>query len=136
MGFPGGSDACNAGDLGSIPGSGRSPREGNGNPLQYSYLKKSMDGGVWQLIYCLLCVVWDTISIRETLSWFAIAGAEEAQNRLPGSPNGSPAVPGITGTDASSEAGGGREGAQQVCGWIGRKAKTRGKEEREMLEAR
>ena len=38
--FPGGSDskesACNAGDLGSIPGSGRSPGEGNGNPLQYS----------------------------------------------------------------------------------------------------
>ena len=41
-GFPGGSEgkatACNAGDLGSIPGSGRSPREGNGNPLQYSCL--------------------------------------------------------------------------------------------------
>ena len=39
-GFPGGSEvkasACNAGDPGSIPGSGRSPREGNGNPLQYS----------------------------------------------------------------------------------------------------
>ena len=42
-GFPGGSDgkesACNAGDLGSIPGSGRSPGEGNDNPLQYSSLK-------------------------------------------------------------------------------------------------
>ena len=41
--FPGGSDskasAYNAGDLGSIPGSGRSPREGNGNPLQYSCLE-------------------------------------------------------------------------------------------------
>ena len=40
MSFPGGSDgkdsACNAGSLGSIPGSGRPPREGNGNPLQYS----------------------------------------------------------------------------------------------------
>ena len=39
MGFPGGSDGkesgCNAGDLGLIPGSGRSPGEGNGNPLQY-----------------------------------------------------------------------------------------------------
>ena len=38
-GFPGGSDgkesACSVGDLGLIPGSGRSPREGNGNPLQY-----------------------------------------------------------------------------------------------------
>ena len=78
--------------------------------------------------------VWDTISISETLSRFATSGSEEAQNSLPGSPNGSPAVPGTTGTDASSEAGGGREGAQRVCGWIGRKAKTRGKE-REMLEA-
>ena len=35
------------GDPGSIPGSGRSPREGNGNPLQYSCLKNSMDRGAW-----------------------------------------------------------------------------------------
>ena len=51
MGFPGGSDdkasACNAGDPCSIPGSGRSPGEGNGNPLQYSCLENSMDGGDW-----------------------------------------------------------------------------------------
>ena len=40
--------ACNAGDLGSIPGSGRSPGEGNGNPLQYSCLENSMDRGAWQ----------------------------------------------------------------------------------------
>ena len=39
--------ACNAGDLGSIPGSGRSPGEGNGNPLQYSCLENPMDGGAW-----------------------------------------------------------------------------------------
>ena len=39
--------AYNAGDLGSIPGSGRSPREGNGNPLQYSCLENPMDGGTW-----------------------------------------------------------------------------------------
>ena len=48
----GGSDgkasAYNVGDLGSIPGSGRSPGEGNGNPLQYSCLENPMDGGVWQ----------------------------------------------------------------------------------------
>ena len=48
-GFPGGSDgkvsACNAGDQGLIPGLGRSPKEGNGNPLQYSCLENSMDGG-------------------------------------------------------------------------------------------
>ena len=50
-GFPGGSEskasACNAGDPGSIPGSGRCPREGNGNPLQYSFLENRMDGGAW-----------------------------------------------------------------------------------------
>ena len=50
-GFPGGSEvkasAHNEGDLGSIPGSGRSPGEGNGNPLQYSCLENPMDGGAW-----------------------------------------------------------------------------------------
>ena len=47
--FPGGSDgkACNVEDPGSIPGLGRSPGEGNGNPLQYSCLENSMDGGAW-----------------------------------------------------------------------------------------
>ena len=40
--------AYNAGDPGSIPGSGRSPGEGNGNPLQYSCLEYPMDGGAWQ----------------------------------------------------------------------------------------
>ena len=42
---------CNVGDLGLIPGLGRSPGEGNGNPLQYSCLKNPMDGGAW----------WDTV---------------------------------------------------------------------------
>ena len=50
-GFPGGSDdgesACNAGDPGSVPGSGRSPGEGNGNPLQFSCLENLMDGEAW-----------------------------------------------------------------------------------------
>ena len=49
LGFLGSSDgkasACNAGDLGSIPGMGRYPGEGNGNPLQYSYLENPMDRG-------------------------------------------------------------------------------------------
>ena len=49
--FPGGSggkvSVYNAGDLGSIPGLGRSPGEGNGNPLQYPCLENSMDGGAW-----------------------------------------------------------------------------------------
>ena len=51
LGFPGGSDskesACNVGDLGLIPGSGRFPGEGNDNPLQYSCLENSMDRGAW-----------------------------------------------------------------------------------------
>ena len=54
MGFPGGLDgkefACNEGDLGSIPGLGRSPGEGKGYPLQYSCLENSMDRGAWKAI--------------------------------------------------------------------------------------
>ena len=53
MGFPGGSDskesACNVGDLGSVPGLGRSPGEGNGNPLQHSCLENSKDTTVHQV---------------------------------------------------------------------------------------
>ena len=55
LGFPGDSDgkesACNAEDLSLIPGSGRSPGEGNGYPVQCSFLENSMDRGAW----------WDTI---------------------------------------------------------------------------
>ena len=53
-GFPGDSDdkesACNLGNPGLIPGSGKSSGEGNGNPLQYSCLENSMDRGAWQAI--------------------------------------------------------------------------------------
>ena len=42
--------ACDAGDLGSIPGLGRSPGEGNGSPLQYSCLENPMDRGAWRAI--------------------------------------------------------------------------------------
>ena len=56
MGFPYSSvdkqSACNARDPGLIPGSGRSPGEGNGKPLQYSYLENSMDGGArWATVH-------------------------------------------------------------------------------------
>ena len=51
LGFPGGSagkeSVCNAGDLGSIPGLGRCPGEGNDNPLRYSCLENPMDRGTW-----------------------------------------------------------------------------------------
>ena len=52
LGFPGGSGVknplANAGDLGSIPGLGKSPGEGNGNPSQYSCLGNPMDKGAWR----------------------------------------------------------------------------------------
>ena len=53
-GFPGGSDGkestCNSGDLSSVPGSGKSPGEGNDYPLQDSCLENSMDKGAWWAI--------------------------------------------------------------------------------------
>ena len=65
LGFPGSSEvkasACNEGDLGSIPGLGRSPGEGNGNPLQYSCLENPMDRGAW---------------------WATVHGVEKSQTRL------------------------------------------------------
>ena len=53
--------ACNAGDLGSIPGLGRSPGEGNGNLLQYSCLENPMDRGAW---------------------WAIVHGVEKSQTKL------------------------------------------------------
>ena len=58
MGFPGGSDskesACNARDLDSIPGLGRSPGDGSGYPLQYSGLENSKDRGAWWAIQSMV----------------------------------------------------------------------------------
>ena len=48
LGSGGKESVCNAGDLGLISGSGRSPGEGHGNPFQYSCLKNPMDRGVWK----------------------------------------------------------------------------------------
>ena len=58
VGFPGGSDGkqsiCNAGDLGSIPGLGRSPEEGHGNPLQYSCLENPHgQKSLWAIVHCV-----------------------------------------------------------------------------------
>ena len=70
LGFPGGSDvktsACKVGDLGSTPGLGRSPGEGNGNPLQYFCLENSMDGGAWQATVHVIAESYMT----ESLHWF------------------------------------------------------------------
>ena len=66
MGFPGGSDGeesvCKAGDPGLIPGSGRSPGEGNGYPLQYSGLENPMDRGVWRAIVHGVAQSWTRLS--------------------------------------------------------------------------
>ena len=62
MGFLGGSVvknlSANAGDTRSIPGSGRSPGEGNSYPLQYSHLENSMVGGPWRAIVCGVAKSW------------------------------------------------------------------------------
>ena len=66
FGFPVGSDskvsACSAGDLGSIPGSGRSPGEANGNPLQCSCLGNPMDRGAWQATVHGVTQSWTRLS--------------------------------------------------------------------------
>ena len=65
-GLPGGSDgkasACNAGDLGLIPGSGRCPGEGNGNPFQYSCLENSMDRGALEATVHGVAKSWTRLS--------------------------------------------------------------------------
>ena len=64
--FPGGSEvkasASNVGDLGSIPGWGRSPGEGNGNPLQYSCLENPMDREAWQATVHGVAKSWTRLS--------------------------------------------------------------------------
>ena len=66
MGFPGGSDSkestCNAGDLGLIPGLGRSHAGGLGNPLQYSCLENPMGTGAWQAIVHEVAKSWTGLS--------------------------------------------------------------------------
>ena len=54
--------ACNAGDPGSIPGLGRSPGEGNGNPLQYSCQENSMDRGTWWVTVHVVAKSWTQLS--------------------------------------------------------------------------
>ena len=56
--------ACNVGDPGSIPGSGRFPGEGNGNPLQYSCLENTMDRGAWWATVHGVTKSWTQLSTR------------------------------------------------------------------------
>ena len=54
---------CNARDLGLVPGSGRSPEEGNGNPLEHSCLENPMDRGAWQaIVYGVTRVIHDLVT--------------------------------------------------------------------------
>ena len=73
---PGGSDskqsACNAGDPGSIPGSGRSPGEVNGNPLQYSCLENRMDIGAW----------WATVHGISARLWLQVGSPKRLRSDL------------------------------------------------------
>ena len=66
QGFPSSSDgkasSCHAGDLGLIPGLGRSPGEGNGNPLQYSCLENFMDRGAWRATVHGVTKSWTRLS--------------------------------------------------------------------------
>ena len=66
---------ANAGDMGSIPGSGKSPGEGNGSPLQYSCLENPMDRGAWRAIVHRIAVRWDLLYFllfyRYWLKWEA-----------------------------------------------------------------
>ena len=118
MAIPGGSDnkesACYAGDLGLILGSGRSPGEGNGNPLQYSCLENPIDRGAWQATVhgitkswtwsfsrVLLFVTPWTVALQAPLSmvfqariveWVAISSLGDLPN--PGQDPTSPALAG------------------------------------------
>ena len=61
--------ACNAGDLGSTPGLGRSPGEGNGNPLQYSCPENPMDEGAWQATVNEVAKSWTQLSDFTSLQY-------------------------------------------------------------------
>ena len=78
IGLPGGSDgqvsACNVGDLGLIPGLRRSPGEGSGNPLQYSYLENPMDRGAW----------WATFrGVAKSQTWLSKEACGSGADALP-----------------------------------------------------
>ena len=86
MGFPGNSVVknlpANAGDTGSIPGMGRSPGEGNGNPLQYSCLGNPMDRGAWRAAVHGVCKELDTTEGLNTTTTTSKPHAEKEKSRI------------------------------------------------------
>ena len=87
LGFPGGSDGkestCNVRDPGLIPGLGRSPGEGYGNPLQYSCLENPMDRGVWWATVHGVTKSWTGLSNLLTYLWCFALGSLENNSTLP-----------------------------------------------------
>ena len=81
--FPGGSDgkasAYNVEDPGSMPGSGRSPGEGNGNPFQYSCLENPMDGGAWRAAVHRVAKSWTQLS-DFTLLYFNVSAVSNSSS--------------------------------------------------------
>ena len=104
--FPGGSvgkeSACNAGDPGSIPGLGRSPGEGNGNPLPYSCLENRMDRGAWWATVHGVIKSWTRLSYVTFTFHFHALKKEMATHssilawRIPGTGEPGWPVPGIS----------------------------------------
>ena len=89
LGFPRGSaskeSACNAGDLGLIPGLGRSPGEGNGNPLQYSCLENPMDWGAWWATDHRVTKSWTQLSdftFTSHFTWTSISSLWESLSNI------------------------------------------------------
>ena len=85
-GLVGKESACKAGDANSIPGSGRSSGEGNGNPLQYSCLENSLNRGIWRATVCGIIVTYDCETHTSIVSgwkkWYILLKLHK--NSLPG----------------------------------------------------
>ena len=81
IGFPGGASGeespCNMGDPGLVPGLGRSPGEGNGNPLRDPCLENSMDRGAWQAMVHGITKSWTQLSTLAHTYTVAIKGIPE-----------------------------------------------------------
>ena len=89
MGFPhssvGKESACNAGNLGSIPGSGRSPGEGNGYPLQYSCLENPIDRGAWETTLHWVARVGHNLATKPVSHQVVSESCDPMDRSLPGS---------------------------------------------------
>ena len=74
--------SANAGDVGLIPDVGRSPGEGNGNPLQYSCLGSPMDRGTWQATVCGVDKSWTLLSMHAREERTDLRGKNESVGKI------------------------------------------------------